>query len=108
MQIQVHFQGLDHSPWMDDFIAKRVEKISRYLSPSAKVQVNLKAENQLCYTTLSIHNPNHDFAFSSEGDNVWESVSIAIDKASRVLSENKRQFKDRIGRRSSLLRQYVA
>lgn len=108
MQIQVYFQGLDHTPWMDDFITKRVGKISRYLSPSATVQVNLKAEKQLCHTTISIHNMNHDYAFSSDGENVFESITTAVDKANRTLTETKRQHKDRIGRRSSLLRQYAA
>jgi ribosomal subunit interface protein len=107
MQIQVHFQGIEHTPWMDEFITNRVEKIGRYLNPSSKIHVSLKAEKLKCFTTISIHNTNHDFAFSSDGVNVWESVSTAIDKANRVLSEKKRQFKDRINKRSSL-NQYVA
>jgi hypothetical protein len=31
MQIQVHYQGLTNTPWMDEFISGRVEKLNRYL-----------------------------------------------------------------------------
>lgn len=108
MQIHVHYQGLNHSPWMEEFITKKVGKLSRYLSPSATVNVFMKNENQITSTTLSIHNPNHDYAFTGNGENVYESVSSAIDKANRVLSENKRRLKDRLARRSSNLRQFAA
>lgn len=108
MQIQVHFQGLDHSPWMDEFITNRVEKLSRYLNPSATAHVSLKEEGIFTITIISIHNMNHDYSFAGKGENVFESVSTAIDKANRGLSENKRKFKDRLAKRSSLLRQYAA
>lgn len=106
MQVQVNFQGLDHSPWMDEFITKKVAKLNRFLSPSATVVVHLKFNNDLYSTTLSVHSMNHDYAFTGDGDNLYESFSIAIDRASRVLSEHKRQIKDRISRRSSLLKDF--
>lgn len=106
MQVQVNFQGLDHSPWMDQFITKKVMKLNRFLSPSATVMVHIK-QNNICYsTTLAIHSMNHDYAFSSEGDNLYESFSLAVDKATRSLCEHKRQIKDRISRRSSLLNDF--
>lgn len=108
MQIHVHYQGLDHSRWMDEFITNRVQKLSRYLAPSATVQVFMKTEKDDCLTTLSVHNTNHDYAFSANGENVFESVSSAIDKANRTLSENKRKYKDRISKRSSNLRDFAA
>jgi len=46
MQVQVHYQGLDNSPWMDQFIADRIQKLNRYLSSAGAVQINLKFENQ--------------------------------------------------------------
>jgi ribosomal subunit interface protein len=103
MQIQVHCQGLNHSRWMDEFISKKVEKLSWYLNPGSKIQVFLKTERDHFHTTLSIHKTNHDFAFSSSGETVYESVSGAIEKATRVLSENKRRFKDRMRNRNSKL-----
>lgn len=106
MQVQVNFQGLDHSPWMDEFITKKVSKLNRFLSPSATVIVHLKFNNNLYSTTLSIHSMHHDYAFSGDGDNLYESFSIAIERATRALSEHKRQIKDRISRRSSLLKDY--
>ena len=98
MHVQVHYQNLDNSPWMDQFIETRVNKLNKYLAQSAYVQVNLRLENNRYVTSLAIHNPNHDYAFSSDGINLYESFSLAVDKASRVLGEQKRKMKDKINK----------
>lgn len=95
MQIRVHCLGLDRSPWMEEFISKKVEKLEWYLGPSATIQVFMGLERELCKTTIRIHYANHDFAFSATGETVYESISEAIDKARRTLSENKRRLKHR-------------
>lgn len=99
MQVQVHYQGLESSPWMEQFITNRVAKIERYVNNSASVHVNLKFENRTYVTSLAIHNMNHDYAFSSDGVNLYESFSLAINKASRTLGEQKRMMKDKIHRK---------
>jgi ribosomal subunit interface protein len=101
MQVQVHYQGLDSSPWMDQFITRKVSKLSRYLSPSASLHVNLRFENRVYTTSLAIHNLYHDFAFSADGENLYESFSSATDKATRSLTEQKRRVKDKIHRKFS-------
>ena len=99
MQVQVHYQGLEPSPWLEQFIGRRVSKLDRYLSPAASIQVNLRFENREYVTGLSIHNPNHDYAFTSNGLNLYESFSSAIEKAARVLGEEKRKVKDKINKK---------
>lgn len=101
MQIKVHYQGLDNTPWMDQFITNRVSKLNRYLNPSASIHISLKMENQLYVTTLSIHNMNHDYSYSGQGDNLYESFQLATDKAARALGEQKRMLKDRIHRKTN-------
>ena len=102
MQVKVHYQGLDNSPWVDQFIEGRVNKLNKYLTPSSSVQVNLRYVNRSYVTTLAIHNPHHDFAFNSEGMNLYESLSLAIDKAVRALGEQKQKVKANIHRRFGL------
>ena len=99
MQVLVHYQGMDHSPWMDQFIQSRVAKLGRFLHSSANVHVYLKMINKRYVTSLAIHYPHHDYAFTSEGINFWESFSVAIDKAARSLSEQKKRVKDQINRK---------
>lgn len=101
MQISVHYQGLEHTPWMDDFITNRVMKLDRYLTPAATVQIHIKMEGQNYVTTLAIHNMNHDYAFTGQGVNLFESFQLATDKAARNLGEHKRMIKDRIHRKAS-------
>lgn len=108
MQVQVHYQGLDHTPWMDEFITKRVSKLNRYLNQASRIEVHLKFVNRSYVTSLAIHNPYHEYAFSSEGENLYESFSIAIAKASRALTEHKRQTKNRIHRRLFGFRELTA
>lgn len=101
MHVQVHYQGLKHTPWMDQLISRKVDKLTRYLSPSASIHVHLKQEKTNYVTTLAIHNVSHDYSFTAPGENLYESFASAIDKASRSLSEHKRQIKDKIGRRAA-------
>jgi len=101
MQIQVHYQGLDNTPWMDQFITNRVAKLNRYLNPSASIQIHLRMEHQVYVTSLSIHNLNHDYAYTAQGENLYESFQLATDKAARALGEHKRMLKDRIHRKTN-------
>lgn len=98
MHVQVHYQNLENSPWMDQFIESRVNRLNKYLSQSARVQVNLRLEKNRYVTSLAIHNPNHDYAFNTEGVNLYESFAQAIEKATRALGEHKRIMKDKINK----------
>lgn len=103
MRVQVHYQNLENSPWMDQFIERRVNKLDKYLSSAANVQVNLKYENRKYVTSLAIHN-HHDYAFSADGANLYESFSAAVEKAMRSLGEQKRKIKDKINKKFSSLK----
>ena len=100
MHVQVHYQNLENSPWMDEFIESRVNKLKKFLPDSASVQVNLcHDKNNKYVTNLAIHNPHHDYAFTSEGANLYESFSLAIDKAKRSLGDHKQKVKDKINKK---------
>lgn len=107
MHVQVSYQDLDNTPWVDQFITSRVSKLERYLVPSASVEVHIKFFKNRYYTTLAIHNGHH-YAFSAEADNLYASFSEAIDKASRSLREHKRKIKDKINRRYISLKEFAA
>ena len=100
MNIKIHYENLDNSPWMDQFVENQLNKLNRYLSQSASVQVSLSCDKNHNYlTSLAIHNPHHDYAFSTEGPSLYESMSLAIEKAVRALSEQKQIVKDKINRK---------
>ena len=108
MQIQVHYQGLDSTPWMDEFITQRVLKLERFLNPSSTVQVHLRFENKTYSTSLSAHHFHQDYAFSASGENLYESFTAAIDKATRTLGEHKKRIKDKVHRRLFVINRDVA
>jgi len=101
MRIQVHYQGLESTPWMDQFITNRVSKLARYLGDAASVHVNVRYDKNMYVTSLAIHNTLHDYAYTGDGVNLFESFSGAMAKAVRVLGEHKRKIKDRINKRFS-------
>lgn len=106
MKVQVHFQGLEATPWLEEFIDNRLAKLDRYLNSSASIQVHLRFENRLYTTGLSIYN-HHGHSFSANGENLYESFSAAVDKAARVLGEEKRQLKDKINRKYFSIKRVV-
>lgn len=110
MQVQVHYQGIDSSEWIDQFINRKMEKVKRYLTPAAVIQVHLKFSNNLYSTMIEINSANHkNYAFNADGENLYESFASATDKASRVLNEEKKKLKDRINSKFfSLKKGYAA
>lgn len=99
MQVQVHYQGLEASPWLDQFITRRISKLERFLGQASSIQIHLKFENKQYSTSLAIHGLLKDYAFSANGENLYESFSLAVDKASRSLGEQKKRLKDKIHRK---------
>ena len=108
MQVQVHYQGIEPSPWVDQFIARKIEKLDRYLGQAATVHIFLKFENRQYHTMLSIHGLFKDHAFSSNGENLYESFTLAMDKATRSLGEQKKKVKDKIHRKLFTLNRDLA
>jgi ribosomal subunit interface protein len=106
MQIQVFYQNLKCSSGMEKFILKKVAKLDRYLSRSCQVLVSFRATDEHTFSTsLAIHHTHHDYAFTAEGENLYESFSLAMEKATRTLSEQKRNLRDRINKRFFSVRQ---
>ena len=99
MQVLIHYHGVDNSPWLEQFLTRKSEKLERYLSPSSQVHLYLKHEGPFVQTTIEIQNTHRNHAFSCEGETIYESFSQAIEKAVRSLGEEKRKIKDKINSR---------
>lgn len=99
MNIQITSQNFKSSPWTEKFIETKVSRLSRFLGPSATVQVHVAFQNQKYNSSLTIRNSRHDFVFSAEAENFYESFSLVLDKALRALGEEKRKLKDRINKK---------
>lgn len=108
MNVKVMYQGLEGSAWIDQFIAMKISKLDRFLANASSVKVSVKYLNDAYVTSLAIHNPHKDYAFTAEGLNVFDSLSGAMDKATRSLGEHKRKIKDKINRKFySMKKNYV-
>jgi ribosomal subunit interface protein len=99
MHLQVHYQDMKNTPWVNQFVEKRVNKLDRYLAQSANVLLNVKYKKQNYATSIVIHHSHQQYAFSAEAANLFEALSEVLNKAHRVLGEQKRKVKDKINRR---------
>lgn len=105
MQMQVYYQGIDASPALDQFMSEKVEKLKRFLAASAPVQIYLRQDAKEQFSvSLVAHAFHKDFSFHAKNGNIYQSFSDALDKAQRVLGEEKRQLKDKINRKFKPLR----
>lgn len=91
MNIQLHFDEIRHSPWLDQFLEKRLERLEKFLRPEDRVKLILRGENNIFESRLCIQKVSKEIDFSARGDSLFESFSKVIDQAFRVLSENKKK-----------------
>ena len=96
MQIQVHYSHVKNTEWVENFLRSKTEKLGRYLTSSANLQVHLKNENNQYTSTIVFYDKNADLTVSASSENLYESFTIAVNKAMRILGEQKRRVKDRI------------
>ena len=101
MRVQIFYDNLNSSTWTDDFIENRVKKLEKYLNPSALIHVNLKWDKKVYSTKVVIHHSHTDYAFGAEGENLFESFTMALEKAMRTLRDEKHKLKLKVNRRYS-------
>jgi ribosomal subunit interface protein len=99
MNVQVNYQNLKNSQWVDDFVNRKVEKLSTFLDRSSSVQVHVKHEKNGYVTSLAIHYPQHQLAVSAVGENLYEAMAEAVEKARRALRTQKDKLKNKINKR---------
>ena len=101
MRVQIYYDNLNSSTWTDDFIESRVQKLGKYLNPSVLIHVNLKMDKKVYSTNIVIHHSHNDYAFVAEGENLFESFTMALEKAMRTMGVEKRKLKLRVNKKYS-------
>ncbi len=99
MNVQVNYQNLKNSQWVDDIIMQKVDKLSTFLDRSSNIQVHMKHDKSGYVASLAIHYPQHELAVSAVGENLYEALAEAVDKARRVLRTQKDKIKNKINRK---------
>ena len=104
MNVSVNYQNLKNTEWVDDFVTRKVQKLSPFLGDSSSIQVHVKQERRGYVTSMAIHYPHHNFAVSAVGENLYEALAEAVEKASRALRTQKDKIKNHINRRYTSLK----
>lgn len=101
MRAQTHYKELEQSPWMDQLIMKKINKLDRYLSPDSLVTINFTESRGLYLATILISNGKNQQEFSGEGLNLYEAFSASLEMAVKTLSEHRRKLKKKVQERFS-------
>jgi len=92
MNIQLHFDQIRHSPWLDQFLEKRLERLEKFLRPDDRVHLNVKGNGEHFESHLSVQHSSKKFDFSAQGENLFESFSQVLNAALRALSEERKNW----------------
>lgn len=96
MQVNLEYQGVESSPWMERFITRKLEKLNRYLTPASTVKVLLIKHQDDCEACIEVTNNTRFYTCSSKGGDIHSAFSDALEKASRELGEQKRRARANI------------
>jgi len=86
MEYEICIQGLESSYWMKEFIAKKLVKLHRYLTPASSLTVSLYRREDDFEACIEVIHPVHSFKCSSYGEDLYLAFSDALDRIARDLN----------------------
>lgn len=86
MEYEIHILGIENSYWMKEFIAKKLVKLHRYLTPASRLSVTLMRRKDDFEACIEIIHPVHSFQCSSYGEDLYMAFSDALEKIARDLN----------------------
>ena len=82
MKIQTFFKNFDHTDGLDQIIAKKSEKLTRWLSQDASVQWRcwVESDEQIC--SIEAHDHGKNFFVKAASGDLYKSIDQALEKMS--------------------------
>lgn len=85
MEIRIQYQGVDGSPWMEEYMEGKLARLERYLSSGAEIEINLISQGDRCYTHFKVKSLHHEHHLEKEGCDIFEAFTLALEEAAMVL-----------------------
>ena len=95
MRVRVRLQGLKVSNGMDQLILRRISRLERYFSRTASIEVSLCNIDNKFLSEIKVSDKIEQ-TFLGEGFDSYEALTQSIDKASRILTNEKREKQSRL------------
>ena len=99
MDISIRYQGINESPWMNEYLETKLGKLARYLSVGAKISVVLVTESCQNFCELSVKNLKHSYCFRNSGLDLFEAFTNGLEEACRVLRHDYHMTIERVHRK---------
>ncbi len=75
MEMRIQYQGIEGSPWMTEYLKRRLARLERYLSSGAQIHINIISQGDLCFTHLTVSTLSHQYKFENDGCDVYEAFT---------------------------------
>jgi len=85
MQIDFHFRNMESSDAMKSHTADKLAKLDKYLRPPAEAHVTFEVERRLHCVDVVVSASGERFQGRAEGEDMYASIDIVIDKLLRQL-----------------------
>lgn len=95
MNIQFLFQGTSGSPWMNEYMKGRLERLEKYLPRNAEIQIELVTGSLHHLTNLSIRTSRQHYRFAGKGSDLYESFTSVLEEALKVLRLDHQKIMNR-------------
>ncbi len=95
MDVRIIFQGVRESPWMQSYLESKIEKLDRYVPVNSEVTIFLSEIE----AEIKIKTPKHQYSFSSQGSDLFETFSRVFEAAAKFLRNEHAKLKVRIHRK---------
>ncbi len=99
MQKRIAFRGMEHSPVLEEFAQKHLEKIERLLeSEPTPVSIDLVLEAHPTHAhhkvELRVKTPHYDLVAQHEGPEMYQEVDRVTDKMIQEIRRAKERFNE--------------
>ncbi len=89
MNVLLHFQKMDQSLALKNYILKKFEKLKKFVKESAELELYFNFENRVFSPALVISANGKREVFRAKSDNAYKAVNMVYNKAKNKFSHNK-------------------
>ena len=91
MQIEFKVHTLESSDAIKSYATEKMSKLEKYLRPPAEAHATFAVERRIHCVDISLHAGGEHYMGRADGDDMYASIDIVIDKLLRQLHRTRDQ-----------------
>jgi ribosome-associated translation inhibitor RaiA len=98
MTVRIQYEGVKQSPWMKEYMERKVSRLERYLSTGSQIIIELISSTGKCITHLKVKTLKHTYDFEKEGPDLFAAFTETLEEAAKVLRSDHMKLLRRVKR----------